>query len=100
LRDETLTITIEQHDHTATLYAAGVLGISSALRLVRVCEQLPPVIRVARIDLRAVYGLEAGALTVLESRLRHWRSKHGRIHLTMPASINVAPSEEFRTSGK
>lgn len=99
MREETLTITIEQHDYTATVYAAGVLSIASALRLVRVCEQLPTAIRVARLDLRALHALENGAMTVLESRLRHWRWRRGRIHLTRPdALMQVEP--DCRSSGR
>lgn len=98
MRDEILTISTEQHDRTATIYVAGTLSIASALRLVRVCEGLPALIRVARIDLRSVHALEDGALTVLRTRLRHWRKDAGRIHLALPRDGPLPPTSEFRTS--
>ena len=100
MRDEILTISTEQHDRTATIYVAGTLSIASALRLVRVCDGLPALIRVARIDLRSVHALEDGALTVLRTRLRHWRKNGGRIHLALPRDFHQPPAGDFRASTK
>ncbi|MGI8844034.1 MAG: hypothetical protein ACR2HZ_10065 [Gemmatimonadaceae bacterium] len=100
MRDWSLTITIEQHDDSATLYVAGDMGISGALRIVRLCERLPTTIRMVRLDLRAVHDTEDGAMTVLETRLCHWRPGRGRIHVTGPA-LGVTPrSAPFRISGR
>ena len=100
MRDWSLTITIEQHDGAATLYAAGEMGISGALRIVRICERLPVSIRVVRLDLRAVHDSEAGAMTVLKTRLCHLRPGRGRIHVTAPPSDVVRKPAPFRTSGR
>lgn len=97
MHDDTLTITTEQHGYAATIYVAGVMTIASALRIVRVCEGLPPSIRLARIDLRAVHAADEGALTVVRTSLRHWRTPRGRIHLGEPgaSSAHLTP---FRSS--
>lgn len=100
MHDDTLTISIEQHDRAATLYVSGVLGISSALRLVRVCEQLPRAVETARLDLRAVYHAEADALTVLASHLRHWRRRRGGIRIIHPASSALPDQPPPRSSSK
>jgi hypothetical protein len=99
MRDWSLTITIEQHDGAATLYVAGDMGISGALRIVRICERLPMSIRMVRLDLRAVHHREDGAMTVLETRLCHWRPGRGRIHVTAPSDVIPKPAP-FRTSGR
>ena len=100
MRDWSLTITIEQHDGAATLYAAGEMGISGALRIVRICERLPMSIRTVRLDLRAVNDSEDGAMTVLETRLRHSRSGRGRIQITAPPPDVIPKPAPFRTSGR
>jgi ABC-type transporter Mla MlaB component len=97
---DVLTISIEQHDHTATIYVGGVLSIASALRLVRVCETLPSVIRTTRLDLSAIHDIEDEALTVLDARLRHWRPRPGQLHVTYPTSNGHRPPPPVRTSGK
>jgi hypothetical protein len=100
MRDWSLTITIEQHDGAATLYAAGELGITGALRIVRICERLPMSIRMVSLDLRAVHESEDGTMTVLETRLCHWRSGRGRIHVTAPPPDVIAKTAPFRTSDR
>ena len=100
MRDWSLTITIEQHDGAATLYAAGEMGISGALRIVRICERLPMSIRMVRLDLRAVHDIEDGAMTVLDTRLCHSRPGRRRIHVTAPPSSVIPRPAPFRTSGR
>lgn len=100
MRDWSLIITIEQHDVAATLYVAGDMGISGALRIVRICDQFPASIRIVRLDLRAVHDAEDGAMTVLETRLGHWRPGRGRIHVTRPTLDGARRSAPFRTSGR
>jgi ABC-type transporter Mla MlaB component len=100
MHTDILTISTEQHDHTITIYVGGVLSIASALRLVRVCETLPSVVRTARLDLRAVHEIEDGALTVLDARLRHWRPGGGRLHVSYPTTHGHRPPPPIRTSGK
>ena len=95
-----LTISTEQHDDTATIYVTGVLSIASALRLVRVCETLPGVIRTARLDMRGVHGVEEGALTVLDTHLRHWRPRRGVLQVTYPPATGLRPPPPMRSSGK
>ncbi len=99
MRDWSLTITIEQHDGAATLYVAGDMGISGALRIVSICERLPMSIRMVRLDLRSVHDSEDGAMAVLETRLCHWRRGRGRIHVTPPSDVIPKPAP-FRTSGR
>jgi ABC-type transporter Mla MlaB component len=97
MRDETLTIATEQHGSAATIYVAGEMSIASVIRLVRVCDGLPPPIRFARIDLRAVHTADAAALTLLRTSLRHWRRPRGRIHLGEPGA-RAEPLAPFRAS--
>lgn len=100
MHDETLKISIEQHERAATVYVSGVLRIASALRLVRVCEQLPTAIDTARLDLRAVYHAEEDALTVLASHLRHWRRRRGGIRIVHPAASALPDQPPPRSSSK
>ena len=100
MHDDILTISTEQHGRTATIYVAGVLSIASALRLVRVCEKLPSVIRTVRLDLRAVHATEDGAITLLDASLRQWRPRRGQLHVTYPPASTFRAPPPLRSSSK
>lgn len=101
MRDDFLTITIEQHAKAATVYVAGSLSIASALRVVRTCEQLPTAIRAARLDLRGVHTQEEGALTIIATRLRDWRGHGGRLVVSFPPpGSGLPPAPPARSSGR
>lgn len=100
MRDDVLTITIEQQPNAATVYVAGALTIASALRVVRTCEQLPSSVRVARLDLRGVHTLEDEALTIVTSRLRNWRPRIARLVVAYPPASGQPAGPPARRSSR
>ena len=64
---------LEAHHDAATLYVTGSLSIAGVIAAMHRCDELPPRVRALRVDLRAIQGVEPGALDAVAFTTRRWR---------------------------
>ena len=83
----------EAHHSGATIYVAGWLGDSAALRTEELVRGLPTQICALRVDIRGVDLIDPSAFVRVARTLGRWRdARRGRVTLQFPARSGGARS--------
>jgi len=79
-------VSFESHRHGATIYVAGVLGHTAAIRTEEIVRTLSREILAVRLDLRAVDYIDPDCFVRVARAVRRWCDAcNGRVNLEFPA---------------
>ena len=86
---------VEVGGDTATMYLSGRFGDGDEFLLNRLCNELPAQVRTIRLDMHALDGMGAEAITAVRSVLRYWRERRGgAFRLSLSSTFLVATYAE------